>query len=186
MKYSNEQLVSLLQKSGRGDHAAFERLYRATSASLNAYAFRFTKCEYLSNEVLQESFTQIWTSAEKFNAQRSKPVTWMYMIVRSRALDKLRAEKKHVTSEEISVAAPSAQPERLLIANESKETLHASIADLPKKMAQCVELAYFNDYSREDLAQNLDANVNTVKSWLHRGLKNLKQSADKEQIEAFY
>src|SRR6056300_1689873 len=120
MKIANDELVNLIHRCGIGDHAAFEYLYQRLAPSLNAYAFRFVKCEYLSNEVLQDSFTQIWSQAYRFNAQRSKPITWMYMIVRSRAIDKLRAEQKHVASDELPHCETNIQPETLAIMQESK------------------------------------------------------------------
>lgn len=186
----NEELENLLARCVLKDQAALEQLYQKTAAYLNAVAFRVLGSEEESNDVLQEAFLQIWDNAENFQAAKSNPLTWMASIVRYRAIDRLRAEKRHRNrpqhEEEADIleSTPSAYTEeekhmQLRLNQQLMDCLNA----MNVKFKRCIELAYLQGYSREELADVLDANVNTVKSWLRRGSASLKDCMEGKRGE---
>jgi RNA polymerase sigma-70 factor (ECF subfamily) len=182
---SNDELAFLLQECSENNKAALEQLYKKVAPTLNRYAMGILRCEALSNEVLQDSMLQIWEKAEVFDAARGNPMSWMHAIVRNRAIDKIRTENKHLRnySEEQRmfaehVPALAFQPETELSQDQLMSSLNHHFASLPKDQRLSLYLTYFYDLSRSELADALDTNINTIKSWLRRGLKSLKQHED--------
>src|SRR6266568_5021302 len=86
----NARLTELLSRAALSDQRAFEELYRLTSAHLYAVALRILRESAAAEEVLQESFVNIWHHAGSYVAAKSQPLTWLTSIVRNRCLDQLR------------------------------------------------------------------------------------------------
>src|SRR6202030_2869305 len=82
--------MELLARAALSDQQAFAELYRLTSAHLYAVALRILRESAAAEEVLQESFVNIWHHAGSYTAAKSQPLTWMTSIVRNRCLDQLR------------------------------------------------------------------------------------------------
>src|SRR5260370_38605198 len=85
----NARLTDLLARTALGDQRAFAELYRMTSAHLYAVALRILRESGAAEEVLQESFVNIWHHAGSYVAAKSQPLTWMTSIVRNRCLDQM-------------------------------------------------------------------------------------------------
>lgn len=184
-------LISLLARCALRDQKALESLYALTSAYLNGVAFRILGCEDSSNDVLQESFVQIWNNASSYTLNQSNPTTWMTSIVRYRAIDKLRHEGRHQNrphheaEEEILLNTPSEDnQEKAYQRFRLNEDLQKCLDAMNDKFKQSLELAYLYGYSREELANTLDTNINTVKSWLKRGGTKLKECLEGKSIGA--
>ena len=177
----NEVLVELLARCALRDQKALEALYQESAAYLNAVAYRIVGSTDISNEVLQESFIQIWNKASSYTPMLGNPSTWMTSIVRYRAIDKLKHEGRHQNR-------PYAEEENDILLNTPSEhtqeevynqfrlnkQLQACLDAMNDKFKKSVELAYLYGYSREELAETLGTNINTVKSWLKRGSARLK------------
>ncbi len=180
MNYDEEKLASLLARCTLRDQQALKGLYEAVGSYLNAVAYRILRQDDAANDALQEAFIQIWENAHQYQAHKAKPLTWMTSIVRYRALDRLTKEKRihaKVTTDEIAyVNAPDTTPtpEEQTSSGQNQRHIHECLAQLNQKIGECIHLAYIHGYSREELAQRFDANVNTVKSWLKRGSERLK------------
>lgn len=181
-KTSNEELTLLLKGCSENNKADLEKLYLQVVPILKRHAMKILRCEALCNEVIQDSMLQIWEKAAVFDDVRGNPMSWMHTIVRNRAIDKIRMENKHLRnfSEEDKFLAeytPSSdfQPETELSKAQLGSLLTDYFANLPKDQRLSLYLTYFYDLSRSELADALDTNINTIKSWLRRGLKSLKQ-----------
>jgi len=179
---SNNELIFLLKECSKNNKVALEELYVKVIPTLKRYAMGILRCEALSNEVLQDSMLQIWEKADVFEAARGNPMSWMHAIVRNRAIDKIRTENKHLrhyNDEERlfaeHVASDDFQPETELSREQLIDFLNHHFASLPNDQKLSISLTYFYDLTRTELAEALDTNINTIKSWLHRGIKSLKQ-----------
>ena len=86
-----ENLDHLLLAIAGGDNAAFENLYRTTSSKLFGICLRVLPQRAEAEEVLQEVFMAIWRKAEMFDARRASAMTWLSMMTRNKAIDRLRA-----------------------------------------------------------------------------------------------
>src|SRR6478609_7415631 len=84
------RLQALIQECARGQESALAELYRQTSPHLFALAVRILRRSDWAEEVLQDSFINIWRNAARYSSVQSQVMTWMTRIVRNRCIDMLR------------------------------------------------------------------------------------------------
>jgi RNA polymerase sigma-70 factor, ECF subfamily len=171
------ELVWLLASVAKGDQAAFERLYAATRAKLYGVVLRILRRTDLADEVMQDAYLKIWRSAGDFDPHVASPMTWMVAIARNRAIDLVRKKAERSIEEEpaaLEVAGETPDPlARRELTDELKRLL-ACLGDLDEERRRIVLLAYYNGWSREQLATQFGKPVNTIKTWLRRSLIELR------------
>lgn len=172
------ELVWLIAAVARGDEAAFERLYVATRAKLYGVVLRILRRQDLAEEVVQETYIKVWHSAGQFNPAVSSPITWMAAIARNRAIDIVR-KRSEVSIEEqpeaMDVAAETPDPLARREMSEELKRLLECVGRLEPDRQKLVLLAYYNGWSREQLAAKFEAPVNTVKTWLRRSMMDIRE-----------
>ena len=171
------ELVWLLAAVAKGDEAAFERLYAATRAKLFGVVLRILRRQDLAEEVIQEAYVKIWNSAGQFNPALSSPITWMASIARNRAIDVVRKRTEASIEEEpaaMEVAADSPDPLARREMTEELKRLLECVGRLEPDRQKLVLLAYYNGWSREQLAAKFETPVNTVKTWLRRSMMDIR------------
>lgn len=171
------ELISLLAAVAERDEAAFERLYAATRAKLFGVVLRILQRHDLAEEVLQEAYVKIWNGAAQFNADVASPITWMVSIARNRAIDVVRKRGEVSIEDEpsaLDVAANAPDPLAQREMTEELKQLLGCISRLDPERQKLVLLAYYNGWSREQLAGKFKAPVNTVKTWLRRSMLDIR------------
>lgn len=172
------ELVWLIAAVAKGDEAAFEQLYSATRAKLYGVVLRILRRQDIAEEVIQEAYIRIWNSAGKFDPAVASPITWMVSIARNRAIDVVRKRGEASIEEEpaaMEVAADSPDPLARREMTEELKRLLECVGRLEPDRQKLVLLAYYNGWSREQLAEKFGAPVNTVKTWLRRGLLDIRE-----------
>ncbi len=175
-------LIALLERVAQKDDAALKVLYRQCAPKLYGLALRVVTQRDWAEDVLQEAFLSIWRSAPDYRASLSPPMAWMGLIVRSRGLDMLRrrtADRSHVTQEldetlSDTLASDTPTPMDTAQASEQAWALHQCLGQLDSKQREVVSLAYVRDLSHGELAQQLSLPLGTVKTWIRRGLEQLR------------
>jgi RNA polymerase sigma-70 factor (ECF subfamily) len=178
----NETLQRLLAACAQRDSAAFGRLYEATSAKLFGVAIRILRREDWAEEVLQDSYVNIWSHASKYSSALSAPMTWMTSIVRNRCLDWLRRPNLELVVEDgedggnpiDAHASEVPGPLDELSRSTEARTLANCLSRLEAKQRQAVMLAFYDGLSHSELAAHLREPLGTVKTWVRRGLMQLK------------
>jgi len=178
----DDLLIALLERIARQDDAALKVLYRQCAPKLYGLALRVVTNRDWAEDVLQEAFLTIWRSAGDYRASLSPPMAWLGLIVRSRGLDLLRrraADRSHLTQEldetlTDTLAGNDANPMDTVLASEQAWALHQCLGRLDNKQREVVSLAYVRDLSHSELAQQLSLPLGTVKSWIRRGLDQLR------------
>ena len=177
MPMTTSDLVRLLDLTASGDRKAFEGLYQATSAKLYGIVLRILVRRELAEEVLQDVYLKVWQRAGDFDASRSSPITWMATIARNRALDEVRRGIARPTAD-ASEAAEVADPQMLasdrVELSDDFRRLERCLSGLEADKRSMVLLAYLDGWSREQLAKRFGHPISTVKTWLHRSLKQIK------------
>jgi RNA polymerase sigma-70 factor (ECF subfamily) len=176
-------IAELMARCALRDQRAFAELYRQTSAKLYAVAIRILKRNDWAEEVLQESFVNIWNHIADYSVARSAPMTWMSAIVRNRALDWLRRPSLEHGDEDYDLlvaALPDDAPGPDLVLGNSRDAL--ALAECLKQLSgnqrQTIMLAYAHGLSHGELARHLKEPLGTVKTWIRRGLDRLKGCMD--------
>lgn len=174
---TRDDLAALMTRVAAKDREAFAALYRATSGKLYGLLLRILSSRALADEALQEVYVKIWDRAGDFDASRASPITWMATIARNRALDEKRRAASARLDELPEGADFVAETEDPLASRERGEQLAAlmkCLARLDPGRRQMVLLAYYRGLSRDELSRRLGAPLSTVKTWLRRGLAELK------------
>lgn len=170
--------AGLLVDVAQGDRAAFERLYRLASSRLFAVCLRLLPDRAEAEDVLQEVFTSIWHKAEQFDPTRASAMTWMAMIARNRAIDRLRSPSHHArtTAIELGDELPDggASPAEEAEASTDRERLQRCMDGLDDRRRGLIRTAFFEGATYEELATRSGAPLGSVKSWIRRGLLQLR------------
>jgi RNA polymerase sigma-70 factor (ECF subfamily) len=174
-----ETLAELMARSALKDQRAFAELYRHTSAKLYAVALRILRRRDWAEEVLQESFLNIWNHLDEYSLARGAPLTWMTAIVRNRALDWVRKPNLERGGDDFDLlleATPDEGrgPDAAFESARDAAALAECLGQLPASQRQSIALAYVNGLSHAELAQHLGEPLGTVKTWIRRGLARLK------------
>ncbi len=175
-------LIVLLDRVARRDEAALKALYDQCAGKLYGLALRVVMHRESAEDVLQEAFLTIWRSAGDYRASLSPPLAWLGLIVRSRGLDLLRrraSERTHLTQELDETLADTLEsdapnPMDTAQASEQAWALHQCLGQLEDKQREVVSLAYVRDLSHSELAEQLRLPLGTVKTWIRRGLDQLR------------
>jgi RNA polymerase sigma-70 factor (ECF subfamily) len=178
----DRELMEILDRVAAQDEAALKALYDRTSSKLYGLALRIVRDRDAAEDVLQEAFVSIWRGAANYRASLSPPLAWMGLIVRSRALDALRkrsADRAGVTEELDEMLAEtlegdSPNPMDVSEASQQAFALHQCLTRLEARQREVVSLAYLCDQSHGELAEQLKLPLGTVKTWIRRGLDQLR------------
>src|SRR5580704_4506865 len=130
---TSPELIWLLAAVAKGDTAAFERVYRATSAKLYGIVLRIARRADVAHEVMVETYLKVWTTAGEFDPAAASPLTWMLAIARNRAIDIVRTNPENFTDEDTTIAAPAvAEPSARQMSDELRRLL-ACVGRLDEK-----------------------------------------------------
>lgn len=179
----DDELMALIDRVAARDELALKALYDQSSGKLYGLALRIVRNKEWAEDALQDTFLQIWRTAPDYRASLSPPMAWLGMIVRSRSLDLLRrrkAEREHLTDEIDEAMADtlegdSPNPLDTSLASQQAWALHQCLGKLENKQREVVSLAYLRDLSHGELAKQLRLPLGTVKTWIRRGLEQLRQ-----------
>lgn len=171
-------LDALLIEIAGGSRNAFESLYRATSSKLLSVCLRVVPDRAEAEDVLQEVYTTIWHKAHQFDATRASPIAWLAMIARNKAIDRLRAQPARGTLTAIEfaddIADGGASPMQTAVAADDRDRLEACMRQLDARRQSLIRAAFFDGSTYEELAQRIASPLGSVKSWIRRGLLQLR------------
>lgn len=178
----DEHLIALLDRIADRDEAALRELYDITSRKLYGLALKMVGRVDLAEDVLQECYLNVWRIASDYRASLSPPLGWMSVIVRSRALDMLRrlssqmdGKMQSIDDEESQqIAASEVGLLDAAMAGEQAGALNNCLSKIEAKQRDVIVWAYFRDMSHSELASQFDLPIGTIKTWIRRGLAQLK------------
>ncbi|HJP94459.1 MAG TPA: sigma-70 family RNA polymerase sigma factor [Pyrinomonadaceae bacterium] len=170
--------IELLKAIAAKDEAALGRLYDRYRVILFGLLMRILNNREEAEDVLQETFLQVWRKAADFDQTRGRPFTWLVTLARSRGIDRLRTlsarerlteASARETSEEISDAASDA------FKSEQRGLVTDALAQLPDEQKRPIMLAYFDGLTQSEIATRLGAPLGTVKTRMRSGLMKLRE-----------
>jgi RNA polymerase sigma-70 factor (ECF subfamily) len=169
-------LETLLARCAEGDKLAFRQLYDQTAPRLYAVALRITRQPSLAADAVHDAFLQVWQRAGRFDTSRGSAETWLISLARYRALDLVRRTGREVMGAELPDRTDE-EPDQLerLSARREGAALHRCLETLELDKRQLVMLAFLDGLTHAELATRLKAPLGTVKSWIRRGLQDLRR-----------
>lgn len=177
------ELARLILEVSKGNDASMATLYDRTSSLVFGLILKILADRPEAEEVLGDVYLQIWEKAGSYDPARSKPVTWIIMLARSRTIDKLRsgARRKELVSE-LNENQPSADsnPESKSLYEEKRKMVKNALSELNDNQRKALELAYFYGMSQSEIADEMGKPLGTVKSWIRFGLNALRSKIVKK------
>ncbi|MDH3695107.1 MAG: sigma-70 family RNA polymerase sigma factor [Gammaproteobacteria bacterium] len=173
---TNEILLPLLSAAAQGDRGAFADLYENTSSILFALCLKMLKRRDWAEDVVQDAYVKVWHHANDYHAQKGSVLTWMISIARYRALDVLK-RKEHqlvVDMDDLDVGndiGEESDGDDLL----DTDHLQHCLEQLKDDSKQTIEFAFFYGFTHQELAARMDRSLGTIKSWIRRGLAQLRE-----------
>lgn len=171
-----------LKACARGERGVFKQLYDREAKWLLGVAMRIVQDRPLAEEVLQESFVQIWTKAQQFDPTLGSARGWIYTIVRNRSLSEVRrpgyVRRVDVSDIEQVADLQAGVSSAGRIGDQDQATtiaLDKCLEQLDGERRACIEAAYLNGYTQAELAIRFDKPLGTIKSWIRRGLLTLRE-----------
>lgn len=184
--YENLSDAELLAGIGDGDELAFETLYDRYSASLYAVCLRILRHDLEAREVLSEVFLEVWEKASFYDRKKGSIRTFLSMIARCRAIDRLRSisSKRYSQSRlselwdlacnRVSTSSPHEAIERSEDIDHLRDAMHR-LSDIQRE-ALC--LAYFDGLTHVEISESLNVPLGTAKTAIRRGIAILREFFD--------
>ena len=172
------RLVTGLQRVAAGDRAALRDVYSATSAKLFGVCLRILPDRQEAEDALQEAYLTVWRNADRFDAERASPITWLVALTRNKALDRLRG-RKALPMGPIDLAnevPETAETADLAIERDQEGArLGVCLARLEAQDNVLIRAAFFQGSSYSELATRASQPLGTVKSRIRRALLKLRE-----------
>lgn len=177
--------ASLVERIARGDQAALGELYDRYSSLLLALARRVLGSTSDAEEVLQEVFLQIWNQAGRYDTRRSAVSTWLVLITRSRAIDRLRSRQvmdRTLGALQLEKRGQHTSPEgaRSVLWDERRRRLSQVLGELPREQRQVLELAFYRGMTQSEIAAATEIPLGTVKTRTLLAMKKLRKALQDE------
>jgi RNA polymerase sigma-70 factor, ECF subfamily len=164
----------LMQKAQEGDKSCYRTLLDELRIWLLAYFNKRTH-NSIAEDLVQETLIAIHTKRETFDPSREF-IPWLAAIARHKWIDRLRKNLKYIETElNDDYASPQCQNEC------AKYDVQNLLRILPAKQAKIIELAKLQEYSIEEVANELGLSQSFVKVAIHRGLKTMQEKVRKGQ-----
>jgi RNA polymerase sigma-70 factor (ECF subfamily) len=176
--------VALLQRVAAGDRNAFAELYRRLQRPLFGYLMKLVRERELVEDVLNETMMEVWRQAARFEG-RSSVNTWVFSIAHHRAVSRLRKRRETPLDEEqaatIEDEAPT--PDERAISGDMSRLIGELMEQLSFEHREILHLAYFQEFSVQEIADALDLPANTVKTRMFYARQRLKALLEKSGVE---
>ena len=159
---------------------SFSRVFNYFAPRLRSYALKQMGNEALAMELVQDTMSNVWQKAHLFNAEKGSPSTWIFTIARNIRLDmlrKLQNRKEDVCSDDlwpVLCEQTADLNEAPLDEQVTLEQIGHLFEALPSKQQAVIESIYIDGKSQQEVADELEIPLGTVKSRTRLALQRLK------------
>lgn len=188
---TEDPIGPLLERVATHDRDAFHSLYAATAPKLSGVLQRILGNRTEVDDAMQEVYVRVWQRAAQYRPDRGAGISWLIAVARNHALDRLRARpERSGLRQEVArdaegqdpldrVADNAAGVEALLVARGEAGRVLNCFDELENDRAAAVRGAYIEGLSYLDLAERHGVPLNTMRTWLRRGLLRLRECMDR-------
>ncbi len=170
------QLEQLITKFQQKDQKAFEELYNMYGASMQGVIYNIVRDNDIAEEITQDVFIKAWNNSASYSSEKGRFFTWILNIARNAAIDKTRSKafknsKKNLDAEyfvDILHTSDSLDDQTDAIG------IKKFVSKLAKKCIEVIELLYFKGYTQQEVSEELDMPIGTVKTRNRNCIKELR------------
>ncbi len=168
---------TLLDRIVRGEESALAELYARFAPRAFGVARRVLRSDAEAEEIVQDTFLDVWRSATRYDPRRAAPERWILTMVRTRAIDRLRQNGARGRLADHLVAQPVtdvvAAPDDRLVARREAKRLRDALALLPTEQRQVLEHAYDRGLSQSEISAETGTPLGTVKTRMRTAMLKL-------------
>ncbi|WP_339376954.1 sigma-70 family RNA polymerase sigma factor [Chroococcidiopsis sp. TS-821] len=176
---AKDEEAALLAKIAQQDQTALAKLYDRYAQVLYAVAFKIVGTVEEAEEVVLDVFHQVWKTAQRYDVKRGRVDTWLFMLTRSRSLDRLRALERIAQAAALTKTLPTQpltiDPEEDVLIGERRARVLAALSQIPPAQRQVLEMAYYKGLTHVEIAAQTGERLGTVKTRIRLGLSKLRQ-----------
>ena len=179
---ARRRLSDALARAGQGSQAALAEIYEATSAKLFGICLRILGDRGEAEDALQDIYLNVWRKAGSFDPERASPITWLATLARNRSIDRLRAmggRRSEPVEAALDIADPTPDAAARMESSESTARLTGCIGELETRRAEAIRTAFYEGATYAELADRTGVPLGTMKSWVRRGLLQLKECLER-------
>jgi len=177
-KQRDAAMGHLVARIAAGDEDALSCLYDETSPVVFALALRILRNRADAEEAVLDTYSRAWRKASKYDSSRSSVLTWLIIMARSVAIDRLRAGARRKAAEPLEPAeemeSGGLNPEAAAHFAERRERVLACLARLPEEQREALELAFFAGCSHSELSGQLGVPLGTIKTRVRLGMSRMR------------
>jgi RNA polymerase sigma-70 factor (ECF subfamily) len=181
-----ESDATLALRIAARDPAALKRLFDRTSGRVRALALKILRQAGEADDVVQDTFLEVWRSVATYDESRGSLVTWVTTIAHRRAVDRLRRRATRplgdVQPEERASDAPD--PRESVAEREDRQRVMAALSALGAEQRAAIELMYYGGLSQSEAAERLGVALGTLKSRVRAGMSQLATLLERPSAEA--
>ena len=180
--------AELVRRMQSGDERALGTFYDRWYPIVNGLVARMLKSADDVEDVVEETFWQVWRQANRFAEGRGSVQTWLLTIARSRALDRLRATRRRredsidddsgenlASLAEASFSTATNDPSLAVEHNERSKLIKVALDELPQEQREALELGYFKGLSQSEIAERTGQPLGTVKTRMRLAMQKLRE-----------
>jgi RNA polymerase sigma-70 factor, ECF subfamily len=173
--------VELIERIAGGHCAALAELYDRHALAVLALLRRFFSSQEDCEEILQEVFLHVWRQAGVYDPGRSAVPTWLAMIARSRAIDRLRSQRTldrtlaHLQRQP-PPDAPGPEAWGPILDDQRRRRIRRAMAALPAEQRRVLKLAFYDGRTQTQIARTVDVPLGTVKTRTVLGMRKLRRA----------
>jgi RNA polymerase sigma-70 factor, ECF subfamily len=171
--------VRLLEAVGAGDPLALRELYERSHRLVFTLIMRITRNRETAEELTLDVFHDIWRRASQYDSQGGTVLGWIMNQARSRAIDRLRYERRKKRVDPFPTEASSQQPaassEERCESDEQGRVLRNALTSLTPDEREAIETAFFAELTHSEVASRLNQPLGTIKTRIRSGFAKLRQ-----------
>lgn len=172
-KLSEQEIVSLLQQQ---DEKGFNYLYDNYAAAIYGIVTKVVFEKEYADEIIQDVFVKIWKNISQFDPEKGRLYTWMINLARNTAIDYIRSKGFQNQQKNQSIPEFVNESEQYSVNVEVDHIgLKNILANLKPEWGELIELAYFQGYTQQEIAERLDIPIGTIKTRTRNALIELKR-----------
>lgn len=193
MEVMNEHLsdkakidLQLVERAKKGDQAAFAKLMDRYRESVYFTMMRMVRNNDDADDLTIEAFGKAFSRLEQYSPSFAFS-TWLFKIASNNCIDFMRKKRVKLTSMDTGITTENGEsvrydaksntldPEETIIYNQKVKHMRALVSQLKPRYRELVEKRYFEELSYEEIAEELDLPLGTVKAQLFRARDFLAQ-----------
>ena len=182
----------LVARATAGDVDSFNQLVSRWERTIYALAYRTLGREEDARDIVQEAFLRAYRGLRGFKGE-AKFSSWLYRITLNLCRDWIRRERRAPVvqppegTDAVDLAdaqaAPTESVEDLVARREMSRAVSRAMAELPEEQRTAIMLKEYHGLTFQEIADQLNCPLSTVKTRLYQGLSVLRRRLDRQQNE---